>query len=240
MKPLYTPNEFNEAKSRNTLPFECEYCRSTFYSTKNEIQKSIKRQEEGNRRRNDLKYCSKKCSGLSKITGLHLHCEQCKKTIYKQRRNISKNRHHFCSSSCAATYSNTHKTTGYRRSKLEIWIEEQLTKKYPTLPIRYNKTDVINAELDIFIPSLKLAFELNGIFHYEDIYGTLNKIQKNDSKKFQKCIELGIGLCVIDVSHQNRFTEKSSAQFLDIIYNIIDQKMGWYMGNDPIPQASQA
>jgi len=239
MKPLYTPTEFEEAKSRSPLPFECECCHSTFYRTKNEIQKTIRRQALGNPRRNDCKYCSRKCGFESKYTGSNILCEQCGQLCYKQARHIKIHKHHFCSSSCAATYHNSHKTTGYRRSKLEVWIESQLKEKYPTLPVDYNKTDAINAELDIYIPSLKLAFELNGIFHYEEIYGTLESIQENDSRKFQKCIERGIGLCVIDVSHQERFTPKSSKPFLDIICNIINKKMGWHMGNDPIPTPSQ-
>jgi hypothetical protein len=65
----------------------------------------------------------------------------------------------------------SHKKWGCRRSKLEKWLEEQLIKMYPNLEIHFNRKDTINSELDIFIPSLKLAFELNGIFHYEPIYG---------------------------------------------------------------------
>jgi len=45
---------------------------------------------------------------------------------------------------------------------------------YPDLVIHFNKKDAINSELDIYIPSLKLAFELNGIFHYEPIFGKEN------------------------------------------------------------------
>ena len=38
--------------------------------------------------------------------------------------------------------------------------------------------EAINSELDVYVPSLNLAFELNGIFHYEPIYGEkkLNQI----------------------------------------------------------------
>lgn len=223
MKPLYTPDEFKNAKSRDKLPFECEYCRSTFYNAKNEIQKSIKRKNENNPRRNNLKYCSAKCSSISHCSGKEIHCTNCDKVVYKQARVLRKTKHHFCSSSCAASYNNRHKTTGYRRSKLEIWMENQLSEKYPTLLIYYNKTQTIGSELDVYIPSLKLAFEFNGIFHYEEIYGTLKQIQNNDNQKYQKCIKNGISLCVIDVSHQKHFTPKSSQRFLDIVASIIDK-----------------
>lgn len=98
---------------------------------------------------------------------------------------------------------------------------------YPNLLIYFNKKDAINSELDIYIPSLKLAFELNGIFHYEPIYGfnKLNQIQNNDSRKFQACLEQKIELCLIDSSKQKYFTEKSSQQYLDIITTIINSKL---------------
>ena len=69
MKPLFTPLEFEEAKSRDLLPIECYICHSPFTTTKNEIQKSLKRQVEKNPRRNDLKYCSRKCTHEGKHNG---------------------------------------------------------------------------------------------------------------------------------------------------------------------------
>lgn len=124
----------------------------------------------------------------------------------------------------AATYNNTHKTHGTRRSKLEPWLEGQLKKLYPDLNMIFNGKDTINSELDIYIPSLKLAFELNGIFHYEPIYGKdkLQSIKNNDTRKFQACIEKGISLCIVDSSQQKRFSPKSSQKYLDIIVNIIE------------------
>lgn len=234
MKPLYTPELFELSKSRSRLPLKCEYCHSTFFQTKNEIQKSIKRQLENNPRRNSLKYCSKDCSNKNKYTGKIIQCKQCEKKIYKQQKDIKNSKCNFCSSSCAATYNNTHKTKGYRRSKLEKWIETQLSNKYLNLHIDYNKTSVVNFELDIFIPKLKLAFELNGIFHYEDIYGTLSKIQNNDTQKYQNCIKNGISLCVIDTSQQKKFTPQSSEKYFSIITEIIDKKWGDVRNSNPL------
>jgi hypothetical protein len=132
----------------------------------------------------------------------------------------------FCSSSCAAIYNNTHKTTGNRKSKLEYYLEKELTLFYPNLEIHYNRKDTINSELDIYIPSLKLAFELNGIFHYEAIYGEnkLEQIQNNDKRKFQACSESNIELCIIDSSKLKYFKESNAKPYLDIICDIINKK----------------
>lgn len=174
-------------------------------------------------------YCSPECRfaarGRSKI--LSVKCTNCgkvfKPSTKKDKRCKSSNR--FCCHSCAATYNNKHKTTGNRRSKLEKWLEEKLSTLYPNLEIKYCDKTAINSELDIYIPSLKLAFELNGIYHYEPIHSQnkLEQIQRNDANKFQLCQENNISLCVIDTSQQKYVTEKYSIKYLDIITKIIEQ-----------------
>ena len=49
-------------------------------------------------------------------------------------------------------------------------------------------------------------------------------LKLNDDRKFQACIETGIELCIIDVSKQKYFKEKTSAPYLQIIAAIIDKK----------------
>jgi hypothetical protein len=160
------------------------------------------------------------------ITRFEFTCEQCGKAWSKERCQIAL--HNFCSQSCAASYHNKHKTHGTKRSKLEKWIEQQLSGSFPSLGIKYNSVDAINAELDIYIPSLKLAFELNGIFHYEPIHGhgKLATTKSNDERKFQACLERGIELCVIDTSSQKYFKPKTGEKFLQIIELIIRKKLG--------------
>ena len=136
-------------------------------------------------------------------------CDYCSSSFLKIPAEIQINKHNFCCQSCAAKWHNAHKTTGTRVSKLELWLQTQLPLLYPSIDFHFNKTDAINGELDIFIPSLKLAFELNGIFHYEPIYGPekLSKTQTNDHRKMIACAEHGIELCVMDVYHFKYFKE---------------------------------
>lgn len=174
-------------------------------------------------------YCSENCRlagrGFSKIEDAT--CTNCGKVFKptERPRARAKSTNRFCSCSCAASYNNKHKTTGNRRSKLEKWLEEKLTILYPDLEIKYCDKTIINSELDIYIPSFRLAFELNGIYHYEPIHGQhkLEQIQRNDTNKFQLCQENNISLCVIDTSQHKYVTEKSSKKYLDIIVEIIER-----------------
>lgn len=92
----------------------------------------------------------------------------------------------------------------------------------------FNRKDAINAELDIYIPSLKLAFELNGPFHYEPIYESekLAQIQNNDERKFQACLDKGIELCWIDTSTLKYFKPSNAGKYLDIITEVMNRKIG--------------
>jgi hypothetical protein len=189
---------------------------------------------------------------LKKVTDLiDLKCEQCGSTFQSEKRNAQKVLKHisikgykqnwlkFCNHSCATSYNNDHKTTGSNRSKLEKWLEQQLTILYPNLEIHYNLRNSINAELDIYIPSLKLAFELNGIFHYEPIFGEdrLLSAKTNDERKFQACLEHGIELCIIDTSKLNGSIKntKKIQPFLDIVTNLIALKLVGPDGTAPSP-----
>jgi len=222
MKPLYTEEEYNNSKSTNKLPCECYQCGNTFYKIKKEITSYLK----GNPK-HSIKYCSLRCVGDSNKVIKTVKCENCGNEFDKLPSELKRTKNSFCSHSCHITYVNKNKTQGIRRSKLEVWIEEQLTNTYKGLHIDYNKTEAIGSELDIFIPSLNLAIELNGIFHYEPIFGVnkLQQIQENDISKSKACFDNQIDLCIIDTSSQKYFKPKSSKKYLDIITNIINERL---------------
>lgn len=213
----------NELNPKTKVILECPQCHNMFVRSKHVIQSKF-----GPYNKIKTIYCSHKCACEAKITLQQVQCLQCKTDFYKKQNQVIKFTNHFCSHSCSAKYNNTHKTKGNRRSKLEIWLESELKILYPNYIIEFNNKKAINSELDIYIPSLNLAFELNGIFHYEPIYGPdkLNLIQNNDSRKFQACLECNIELVIIDVSNQKYFKISTSQKYLSIIKNIISNKIG--------------
>lgn len=231
MHMLFDPNILENIQTKNELPLRCGFCSQTFYLTvrviKNHLQKNKKFQKDGG------KFCSRKCSSLHQENHLSLRCAQCatsftrKKSISEYSSKKSHNSLQFCSKSCSCRYRNLHKTTGIRRSKLEIWIENQLSNNYQNLNMIFNGKESIDSELDIYIPSLSLAFELNGIVHYEPIYGSdkLSLIKNNDNRKFQACLEKQIELVILDTSKETYFKEEKSKKYLDIITSIIDKKL---------------
>ena len=223
MKPLFTQEEFDLAKANDKLPCLCYNCNGIFYREKKLIQTNTKYG------RGRIRFCSFNCSREYISKKEIVSCSNCKKIFEKRTIEIKKSKtgNHFCSRSCAVIYNNTHKVTGNRRSKLEQYLEIELNKMYPDLDILFNKKEVINSELDIYIPLFKLAFELNGIFHYEPIYGQnkLNQIQNNDNRKFQACLERGIEMCIIDTSKQIYFKSTTSQKYLEIIKSLVDKKM---------------
>jgi len=222
MKHTYTPEEYNNSTPETDIPLICVGCDHIFYVKK----KTIENNKWGHR---TFDFCNSECRREHRKKNIMIttNCTNCNTVITKLYSASKRHKNTFCSHSCSTIYLNSHKTFGYKRSKLEIWIEEQLTQIYPELLINYNKKDIINSELDIYIPSLSLAFELNGIFHYEPVFSNerLISTQINDSLKFKKCIENNISLCVIDTSQQKYVKPSTSQKYLDIITKIINENL---------------
>lgn len=163
-------------------------------------------------------FCSNKCSSLNNITAHSVSCLQCTKEFTKIHAYVIKFPNHFCSSSCAATYNNARRKTGYRRSKLEVYVEENLTKLYPDINFETNNRSATNYELDFYFPELNLAIEINGPCHYKQIYSEkqFQRIQKADKEKAQQCKNKGIQLFIIDVSKDSSPKKFLTQRFSEI------------------------
>jgi len=209
--------------NKDSFKIICPYCGKYFERDKKYLKNNLTR--------NRSILCSLSCS--TKFRNIRLgygaktiYCENCNQSFAKHNSQIKKTKHNFCSNSCACSFANKNKTYGQKRSKLEIFIEKQLCEQYD-FEILFNNKKIINSELDIFVPSLMLAFELNGIFHYEPIFGQdkLNYIKNNDDRKLQACLEKQIELCIIDSSGFKYFKPDKAIAYFEIIKNIIDSKL---------------
>jgi hypothetical protein len=223
MKLLITEEEFSKCKSRQDIPLECEFCKKPFYIPKHEIQaaRNYTKRKRG-------KFCSRLCIKNDRKSKRDTICSQCKIQFEKMPNQIAKYKNHFCSRRCAGIYNSKHKTKGFRRSKLEVWIEKELLKIYPQHKFLFNDRKTIGLELDIYLPDLSLAFELNGIFHYEPIFGKskLDAVEYNDNQKYQACISKDISLCIVDSTSMKYFKPEKAKYFLDIITGIINKRIG--------------
>lgn len=219
MEALSDLTNLKNIKSSELVSFRCQTCSSIFQRQARFVKSSIKYGA------NDFLFCNNLCRAISRNLHVNTTCGNCGATICVKasERRKSKSGHSFCNRNCSAVYNNTHKTTGCRCSKIELWIQTQLIRLYPELNFQFNDKTIINSELDIYCSSLKLAFEINGIFHYKPVYG-LEKfisIQNNDSKKIQTCLEHGINLITIDVSNIEHFKpERASAHLQTIVDHI--------------------
>lgn len=213
--------DFLKAGYKDLIELECECCHVIFSRQKRQIKSSI-------HNNNGQKYCSKQCQSKKQEKGKSCHCKKCGKLVYRRLSEINKNKAQFCSSSCVASFYKKHGSFHpTQRSKLEKWLEIKLVSIYPELKIEFNNRIAINSELDIYFPSLGLAIELNGVFHYEPIFGTekLKIVQNNDKRKFAACNENGISLCVIDTSKIKYIKKSTCGPILEIILNLIKEKL---------------
>ena len=224
MKDILENPIFINLKSIQLFELICPVCKKGFSLQKKDIKNRIVT------RGYQTIYCSNKCQiALRTMNNVQKQCTNCSKELIVYPKEINKNKsgNFFCNHSCAATYNNKNKKFGTKKSKLEIWLQNKLSIQYSELEILYCNKEAIKSELDIYIPSLNLAFELNGIYHYEPIHGQdkLNQVKNNDHRKFQACLENNIELCIIDTSQHKYVKEQTNLKYLDIIKSIIDCKL---------------
>jgi hypothetical protein len=173
---------------------------------------------------NNQHWCSHECRYPDNEDKL-VSCINCESVFKKRNSQCIKSPNHYCSHSCSASYNNTHKTHGTRRSKLEIYLEEQIKEQYPHLELICNQKTAIESELDFYFPELRFAIELNGITHYEPIYGEdkFEKIQNNDKRKVIACYEKDIELAIIDSSTCSYLNEAAKMKYKNLVFELLEK-----------------
>lgn len=129
-------------------------------------------------------------------------CRHCQIKFRRAIRHEKRLRNIFCSPSCRSSYYSKRNSTK-RTSKIEEAIYSVLRKRWEKIHILRNdrKFLLCGYEIDIFIPSKKLAIEVNGPIHYKPIHGEerLKQARHNDFIKKAELTTRNISLIIIDV-----------------------------------------
>lgn len=127
MKPKYTPEQFNCAKTRDLLELQCEVCHNSFFLIKKIIKEAI-----SNKSGRSANCCSQKCSHKARVKRVALKCNNCGKDLERTPSNISKT--NFCNSHCNATFHNKSriKPKEIRKQKIEKSLNSCEYCKTPT------------------------------------------------------------------------------------------------------------
>ncbi len=211
---LLTSPEKYRALDRNGLArLRCLHCRKVFPLEKFRVQRAVER--------GTGKYCSQTCARHARRTSQEVLCFNCKNSFRKLGVELKRTSKHFCSRSCAAHYNNRNKNLGAgRRSKAEDYLSSLIRKDFPAMKIVQNDRALLPSgfKVDIVIPRLKLAIELNGPVHYFPLFGNqkLAKIQAADILKQVEIQTIGYSLLVIDISAYGYF--KKVKAMLDEYY----------------------
>lgn len=193
--------KFNDSltKGIELIDMKCDLCDSFYQTTKSRIKAAIR----VNSKRD---VCSTECllrDRVSKGSDI-VKCLTCEKNFSKLFSQIKKSPNHFCCSNCSAIYTNKNRKTGFRRSKAELFLETIIREEFPNLEVKTSVRDLIpdGLEVDILLPTLNIAIELNGPVHYFPIYGEV-KFENIKSKDVLKQVYLqqaGFNLIVLNIS----------------------------------------
>ena len=187
--------------------------------------------------------CSKQCVGRLKSQSHQVRCDNCGTVFEKTQAQCRKSlRGHFCSRSCSAIYNNRHKQHGTRRSSLECYLEQQIRTLFADIRVVCNSSVRIGLELDFYFPELAFAIEVNGLLHYQAVYGEekLHDILRKDEQKQRLCEQQDIHLHVINASTFSHLTKTEQHKYRDILVSLLTEKVGHRPPEDrwPAPELS--
>lgn len=113
---------------------------------------------------------------------------------------------------------------GIEGSKLERYLVDELSKLNYKV-VFHKKGAILNEdlEIDILLPAQKIAIEVDGIYHVEDVFGDLGKVSNRDSQK--NGLLLAAGYVIIRLSNTAKtcsqyYMSRKLAQLLEVIQQI--------------------
>jgi predicted nucleic acid-binding Zn ribbon protein len=144
-------------------------------------------------------------------------CPVCSKILMVTENEFKKRK--YCGGTCRNKINN--KQIFGTRSKAEIYLEEKLKNEFPNLVMSFNDREILNGkELDVYIPSLELAIEWNGIYHFKKIRddGSFEKTKNKDRQKIIECGKLNIELYIVeDLTSSEKFIREETKKIISFV-----------------------
>lgn len=148
-------------------------------------------------------------------------CGGCGTRIKRRPRDLKRYGVAYCSHSCHMRTKNAAGLT-VNTSAAELRIAEQMRDAFPTICIAVNDRTLLpdGLEIDIHVPALKLAIELNGPIHSRPIFGnrTFAKTQANDRRKARMLKDAGYRLLTVDVRGTEAVTPERRSTYFDGLF----------------------
>jgi hypothetical protein len=132
-------------------------------------------------------------------------CLNCGKKRLKKTTKFLHYPNTFCNKKCSNNFHFDKRIIGNQRSKAEDILSEIILRNHPGMILENNKRDLFpneSLEIDIYLPKLSLAIEVNGPVHYLPIYGEdkLKDVRKRDRRKKKLLKDSNNHLISIDIS----------------------------------------
>lgn len=151
-------------------------------------------------------FCSRACKTEASKKRHTANCAVCGKSVTRQLSQLKKSKsgNIFCSPECGTIWSNWQGPKFKSKSALEDQLGMALQKMFPEIEICLGDRSPLDSSVDIWIPSLKLAIEVNGPHHFGPIRNNLVaylKTIKNDLRKIRQAKKAGIKLYVLNTGN---------------------------------------
>lgn len=228
-------DEYVNSKTR--IKVTCGFCKNEM----NQTYDSLMRGYGHGCRGTGLEKMNSKNRKKRLITLNRFICLECSNIFYKQRKDGI-----FCDKKCMGLYyakSDKYKEYGEKggmlsnsnnRSLNEIYFANLCSDKWGIDKVKTNEKIFDGFDADIILPTLRIAIEWNGIFHYKKVKKGQRLKQKQARDKVKKSIitkKYGWGLYIIkDLgSHNKKFVKQQFDIFCNSVNNIIDNLPGKYI-----------